>query len=316
MDTILTTSPLEAARFLRQGQLVAFPTETVYGLGADAFQPSAVEAIFEAKDRPADNPLIVHLVHREQLAGVVSEIPSWAETLLDHFTPGPLTLILPKAPSVPSVVTAGLDTVGVRFPRHAEAQAFLRACETPVAAPSANRSGRPSPTRWEAVEEDLGGRISCILKGGRTEAGVESTVLDCTSAPPTVLRPGAVSIEALRSVIGPVEEGGEGTADDAPRSPGTQHRHYAPSARVRVVDEASEVESGSDVGYIGVDRPASASSLRKCWVVPDGETYARELFHFFRECDRADCTVIYAQRVASEGLGRALNDRLERAAAR
>lgn len=316
MDTTITTSPLEAARFLRQGQLVAFPTETVYGLGADAFQSPAVEAIFEAKGRPADNPLIVHLVHREQLAEVVSEIPSWAETLLERFAPGPLTLILPKAPSVPSVVTAGLETVGIRFPRHTEAQAFLRACDTPVAAPSANRSGRPSPTSWEAVEEDLGGRISCILKGGRTEAGVESTVLDCTSTPPTVLRPGAVSVETLQRVLGPIEEGGRGATDDAARSPGTRHRHYAPAAQVRVVDAVSDVEPGSDVGYIGVDRPTSPSSLRKCRVVPDRETYARELFHFFRECDRAGCTVIYAQRVSSEGLGRALNDRLERAAAR
>ena len=315
MDTVRTSSPTDAASFLRRGQLVAFPTETVYGLGADVFQPEAVESIFEAKGRPADNPLIVHLATLAQVSAVAAEVPTTANRLLEHFSPGPLTLILPKHPDVPSVVTAGLDTVGVRLPRHEVARAFLRACDTPVAAPSANRSGRPSPTTWEAVAEDLDGRIACILQGGRTEAGVESTVLDCTTDPPVVLRPGAVSVEALEGVVGTVRVG-NGEGDEGAKSPGTRHRHYAPAARVHLIHEPAEVERSAAAGYIGLSEPDRKAAFRDCHVVPDVETYARDLFHFFRECDRSGCTMIFAQTVPDDGLGRALNDRLRRAAAR
>ena len=249
MDTHLTTSPDEAAQYVREGRLAAFPTETVYGLGADAFQPSAVQSIFTAKGRPADNPLIVHLVARAQLRQVAAAVPPVAETLLNRFAPGPLTLILPRAEAVPGVVTAGLGTVGVRFPVHDGARAFLRACDTPVAAPSANRSGRPSPTHWTAVQEDLGGRIACILKGGRTEAGVESTVLDCTASPPTVLRPGAVSVEQLRDAVGVVDVA-DASETDAARSPGTKHRHYAPAASVRLVQSPAAAEPGETFQYL------------------------------------------------------------------
>lgn len=317
MNTIRTASAEDAAQFIRDGKIVAFPTETVYGLGADAFQPAAVEQIFEAKGRPADNPLIVHLAERRHLRQVVSAVPPMAEALLDAFTPGPLTLILPKHPDVPAVVTAGLDTVGVRIPSHETAQAFLRACDTPVAAPSANRSGRPSPTTWQAVEEDLSGRIHCILKGERTEAGLESTVLDCTQEPPTVLRPGSVSVEHIRTVIGRVESDDAPPLDGEPvRSPGTRHRHYAPSAHVRLIDDPSEAETSSAAGYIGLDAPEAPDRFTRIRVVPDLDTYAHDLFEFFRACDRDGCSVIYAQRVPREGLGRALQDRLDRAAAR
>jgi L-threonylcarbamoyladenylate synthase len=315
MDTVRTSSPTKAASILRSGRLVAFPTETVYGLGADAFQPAAVEAIFEAKGRPADNPLIVHLATRAQVPQVVEEVPDTAARLLDRFIPGPLTLILPKHPDVPEVVTAGLETIGIRLPRHETAQAFLQACDTPVAAPSANRSGRPSPTTWEAVAEDLDGRIACILKGGRTDAGVESTVLDCTAEPPVVLRPGAVSVEVLEAAIGAVRVGEQETGD-GPKSPGTRHRHYAPAAHVRLVHEASAAVASSDAGFIGLEAPKDDGAFRQCHVVPSVEAYAQDLFHFFRECDHADCAVIYAQTVPDDGLGRALNDRLRRAAAR
>lgn len=316
MDTVRTHSPEEAAAFIRRGQLAAFPTETVYGLGADAFQPDAVASIYEAKGRPADNPLIVHLQDREQILQVVAECPPIAEELLDRFAPGPLTLILPKHPSVPSIVTAGLDTIGIRFPRHEVGQTFLEACETPVAAPSANRSGRPSPTTWKAVEEDLGGRIACILTDGRTEAGVESTVLDCTVEPPSVLRPGAVSVERLREVIGHITVSADTEDPEPVRSPGTRHRHYAPAARVRIVETPTQLAPEARSGYIGLQPPPEARAFRKCRVPPDVETYAQDLFHFFRECDHAGCSVVYAQKVAAEGMGRALNDRLERAAAR
>lgn len=316
METTLTSSPTEAAEYIRSGKLAAFPTETVYGLGADAFCPSAVQAIFEAKGRPADNPIIVHVAHRAQIHQAAATVPPHAETLLDHFAPGPLTLILPKHPELPSVVTAGLDTVGVRMPAHEGAQAFLRACETPVAAPSANRSGRPSPTTWDAVQEDLDGRIACILTGGHTEAGVESTVLDCTASPPVVLRPGAVAVEALERVLGKVEVGANTEPKGATRSPGTRHRHYAPAAQVHLVDDPGEAAASSTAGYIGLDAPPDEESFQSVHVVSGVESYAHDLFAFFRACDRAGCAVIYAQRVPKVELGRALNDRLERAAAR
>lgn len=315
MNTTLTTSPIDAARHLRQGGLVAFPTETVYGLGADAFQPDSVGRIFEAKGRPSDNPLIVHVCRPEQIGEVAAELPPAAQQLREHFLPGPLTLILPKHPDLPSVVTAGLNTVGVRMPRLPLAQSFLEACDTPVPAPSANRSGRPSPTTWEAVHDDLDGRIDCILQGGRTEAGVESTVVDCTATPPIVLRPGAVSIEALRAVVGTVRT--TGSEDErARRSPGTRHRHYAPTARVCLVEDPSEAEPGPAAAYIGLDAPEAPEAFTAVYVEEDRTAYAHDLFHVFRACDEAGIERIYAQTVTPSGVGRALNDRLRRAAAR
>ncbi|MFB6272343.1 MAG: L-threonylcarbamoyladenylate synthase [Salinibacter sp.] len=315
MTTTLTTSPTEAAVFLRRGELVAFPTETVYGLGADAFQPDAVRGIFEAKGRPSDNPLIVHVSRREQINQVAAEVPPAAQQLHERFLPGPLTLILPKHPDLPAAVTAGLDTVGVRMPRLSLAQSFLEACRTPVPAPSANRSGRPSPTTWEAVQEDLGGCIRCILQGGRTEAGVESTVVDCTAAPVEVLRPGAVSVEALREELGAVRVGGsDGGA--TPRSPGTRHRHYAPTARVHLVNSAAEAEPGPQHAFIGLEAPPRPHAFGAVYVEENLRAYAHDLFHVFRACDEAGLERIYAQTVPPSGLGRALNDRLRRAAAR
>ncbi|WP_232798443.1 L-threonylcarbamoyladenylate synthase [Salinibacter altiplanensis] len=315
MATSLTTSPAEAAAHLRRGELVAFPTETVYGLGADALQPDAVRRIFEAKGRPADNPLIVHVCRREQIKQVAARVPPAGQQLLNEFVPGPLTLILPKHDHLPSVVTAGLETVGVRIPRLSQTQSFLEACGTPVPAPSANQSGRPSPTSWEAVEDDLGGRIDCILRGGRTDAGVESTVVDCTTDPVAVLRPGAIPVESLRQVLGTVQ-GASPEGEAAPRSPGTRHRHYAPSARVRLVDTPSEVAPGEDHAYVGLDAPAQACALGRVHVEEDVQAYAHDLFHIFRTCDEKEIEVIYAQTVSAEGMGRALNDRLRRAAAR
>lgn len=315
MATIRTSSSTDAAAHLRRGGLVAFPTETVYGLGADAFQPEAVRRIFEAKGRPADNPLIVHVHRREQIDQVAAAVPPAGERLLDAFAPGPLTLILPRHPALPDVVTAGLDTVGVRAPRLPLAQSFLEACETPVPAPSANRSGRPSPTSWEAVAHDLGGRIDCILQGGRTDAGVESTVVDCTTDPVAVLRPGAVSVESIRRVLGAAEVASP-DEEASPRSPGTQHRHYAPSARVRLVEAPSEASPGTGHAYVGLEVPPDPDAFGAVYVEEDLEAYAHDLFHIFRTCDDQGLAAIYAQLVPPEGLGRALNDRLRRAAAR
>ncbi|ACY48475.1 L-threonylcarbamoyladenylate synthase [Rhodothermus marinus] len=312
-ETLLTTDVHEAAALIRRGELVAFPTETVYGLGADAFNPEAVRKIFEAKGRPLDNPLIVHIVHLDQLAHLVRDVPEAARRFMERFFPGPLTLVLPRHPDVPDEVTAGLPTVGVRMPRHPVAQAFLEACGTPVAAPSANRSGRPSPTRWEAVYADLNGRIACILQGDRSDMGLESTVVDCTGSEPVVLRAGAVPLEALREVVPETRLVGDETSLKA-RSPGTRYRHYAPQARVVLVDHPDEAVPDPRHAYIGLTPPAHPEAFGACCVCPDVETYAYELFDFFRRCDAQNCTRIYAQRVPHTGLGLALMDRLERAA--
>lgn len=314
MKTLLTTSPQKAARFIRRGEVVAFPTETVYGLGADAFNPTAVQRIFDAKGRPSDNPLITHVAARSQITQLAQSIPSHAKTLIRRFFPGPLTLILPRHPDVPPVVTAGLDTIGVRMPDHPVALRFLKACATPVAAPSANRSGRPSPTTWQAVREDLDGRIPCILKGRRTRTGLESTVVDCTETPPVVLRPGAIALEALRTAL---PETGVAAPDASAlaRSPGTKHRHYAPSAQVRFVATPDEATPDASHAYIGLDLPPQAERFGRVHLAPSVEDYAHALFHFFRQSDAAGCTVIYCQQVPDEGLGRALMDRIERAAA-
>lgn len=313
MKTLLTASPEEAAAFIRRGEIVAFPTETVYGLGADAFNEEAIRKIFAAKERPADNPLIVHLADLGQLPRVAARVPPAAQALVEAFFPGPLTLILPRRAEVPAVVSGGLPTVGVRMPRHPVAQAFLAACGVPVAAPSANRSGRPSPTTWEAVRADLEGRIPCILVGERTEAGLESTVVDCTGETPVVLRAGVVTLEALRAVL-PGTRLAEATAEALARSPGARYRHYAPRARVRLVDAPEAAEPGADAAYIGLAPPPDPDAFGRVRVVKSVEAYAHELFDFFRRCDAEGIRTIYCQPVPPAGLGLALMDRLHRAA--
>jgi L-threonylcarbamoyladenylate synthase len=310
VKTEITDSAIAAARYIRAGGIVAFPTETVYGLGADIFNAEAVSKIFEAKQRPADNPLIAHIGELAQLEKVAAEIPPAAEKLIGAFFPGPLTIVLKKADRVPLIATAGLDSVGVRMPGNALANEFLRECEMPVVAPSANISGRPSPTTWRAVEEDLGGRIDCILRGEATEIGLESTVVDCTCGPPVVLRAGAVSIESLRAVVPETVAYGVDDARAA-RSPGTRHKHYAPRAAVVLVDDPPEAESGT--AYIGLKDPVR--KFERTAVCASVEEYAKRLFAFFRECDRAGIKTIYCQTMDETGIGTALMDRLRRAAA-
>jgi L-threonylcarbamoyladenylate synthase len=251
---------LPAAEALRRGELVAFPTETVYGLGANALDPAAVASIFTAKGRPADNPLIVHIASLEALPPLVREITPLARKLFAAFSPGPLTLILPKSAAVPEVVTAGLETVAVRIPAHPVARRLIELAGVPVAAPSANRSGRPSPTRGWHVAADLAGRISYIIEAGSSDYGLESTVVDTTGAAPVILRPGAITAAAIEAVLGmPVAqaggtrtsraepraaEAGRQMADngDAPRSPGMKYRHYAPKAQVIIAEDADPAE--------------------------------------------------------------------------
>jgi L-threonylcarbamoyladenylate synthase len=312
MKTALTNDPIEAAEFVKRGGIVAFPTETVYGLGANVFDEKAVAAIFEAKRRPADNPLIAHIANLEQIAQLTSELSQYAQKLIDTFFPGPLTLVLKKMAAVPLIATAGLDSIGVRMPRFALANAFLKECNTPIVAPSANLSGKPSPTTWEAVFEDLDGRVDCILQGDATEIGLESTVVDCTANIPLLLRAGAVSLEQVQAVV-PETHTYQLRENEQPRSPGVLHRHYSPVAKVILVDlefEISDLELNS--AYIGLNERNEAFDMRR--ICRSIDEYAHSVFEFFRECDRTSIGAIYCEMVEEIGIGAALMDRLRRAA--
>ena len=310
MTTLITNSPKKAAEVIRLGGLVAFPTETVYGLGADVFNEAAIAKIFEAKMRPADNPLIAHVANEGQIVELVTEVTESAKKFIDTFFPGPLTLVLQKAQAVPHIATAGLDSIGVRMPRNQLAKDFLKKCGTPVVAPSANLSGRPSPTTWQAVLEDLDGRIDCILQGEGTEIGLESTVVDCRTEIPLVLRLGAVSFEELRSVV---RSTAVATAESKGeiRSPGLRHKHYAPKAQV-VIYKFDETITGGRAAFIGYKTARVQFAYTK--IVADVDEYARELYEFFRECDRRDIRIIYCESVDETGVGAALMDRIRRAA--
>ncbi len=311
MRTLITTSYRSAAEFILQHDIVAFPTETVYGLGANAFESNAIKKIFIAKGRPFDNPLIVHVGSFEQISSVVSSIPRAAEKLMEEFFPGPLTLVLPKNKKISSFVTAGLSTVGVRIPKHSIAQKFLKECGVPIAAPSANRSGTPSSTTWQAVKHDLNGKISCILKGNPSRVGVESTVVDCTRSSPVILRAGGVTLEQLREIIPSTRLQKQQTK--IPRSPGMKYRHYSPLAYVFIVSGVNETVPMKSSAYIGMQNVGrSQFGLKK--ICRNEEEYARSLFHFFRECDDKGIETIYCERVSEDGIGLALMDRIRKAA--
>ncbi|HMF11375.1 MAG TPA: L-threonylcarbamoyladenylate synthase [Gemmataceae bacterium] len=315
---------VRAAAVLRAGGLVAFPTETVYGLGANALDSAAVRQIFDAKERPANNPLIVHVADLEAVRVVASEWPLVADPLARRFWPGPLTLVLPRAAAVPDEVTAGGPTVAVRWPAHPVAQALIAAAGVPVAAPSANRSSGVSPTRAEHVLRDLDGRIELILDGGATPGGIESTVLDLTTAPPRLLRPGPIAPGQIEALIGEVSLP-SGTASRAPLpSPGMMARHYAPRARVELArDSGWELvralsNGGRSVGWLAFAPPAEPCPASvKCLEMPsDAVAYARRLYAALREVDESgvDCIVVALPPDAPEWL--AVRDRLHRAAAK
>lgn len=253
---------MEAGRILQGGGLVAFPTETVYGLGANGLDSEAVKQIYVAKGRPSDNPLILHIVEQSDLDQLVVDVPDQARRLMERFWPGPLTLIFPKRPMVPDEVTCGLSTVAVRMPSHPIAQALIRAAGVPIAAPSANRSGRPSPTLAEHVLQDLNGRVEMIIDGGACAVGVESTVVDVTTPKAILLRPGGISLEDLRDVLGEVQLDvgvastvNERSAEFQPRSPGMKYRHYSPEAEILIVEgERNSVEGKILSLLTGTDR--------------------------------------------------------------
>lgn len=338
-----STPILQAAEVLRQGGLVAFPTETVYGLGANGLDAKAVVGIFAAKGRPTDNPLILHIASMGAIHQIVREMPPLAVHLADAFWPGPLTLVLPKAAIVPLKTTAGLDTVAVRMPAHPIALALIAAAGVPVAAPSANKSGRPSPTEAAHVVTDLLGSIDVILDGGPTGVGVESTVVDCTGRRPVILRPGGVSKEALEEIVGIVEIDPHVSASrEAPlgpvRSPGMKYKHYAPKAPAVLVEGdppelfekltrlAAEMQiRGEKVGLM-VSRELMQYWEEQAidpgqWQVTcmgsrvHSQEIAANIYRCLRELDELDITKIIMEGVPRAGLGLAIMNRLEKAAA-
>ena len=317
-----------AVRLLHEGELVAFPTETVYGLGALATSEEAVRKIYEAKGRPSDNPLIAHVGTAEEVSDYACDVPEKARILMDAFWPGPLTLILRAAPGVfaPSV-TAGLDTVGLRMPDHPVALKLLRRLGRPVAAPSANTSGKPSPTSADHVATDLDGKISYILDGGRTGIGIESTVLDLTSDIPAILRPGAVTADMLVPLIGPVNGSAEASeaGTDAPRAPGMKYTHYSPDAPVFLIRPdrnriGETVRSLQEEGHrVALVAPEEFGGSDADWFFPAGrvgdpESVSADLYDALRACDRTGADIILAAAVGEEGIGRAVMNRLNKAA--
>jgi L-threonylcarbamoyladenylate synthase len=323
-----------AAEFIRQGDLVAFPTETVYGLGADALNAQAVLALFKAKNRPLDNPPIVHVGDLEDVYPLVEDVPDEAEKLIKTFWPGPLTLIFKHSRIVPEVTVAGLDTIAIRMPRHRVALMLIREGDCPISAPSANLAGRPSPTSAEHVLEDLDGRIDAVLDAGPTFFGVESTVLDLTVDPPQVLRPGGTPYEALLDVLEKVELNPAAVADkpmsiEHARSPGVKHKHYAPKADMVVVEgevqgvmhQVEELialyrEQRRRVGVLATDETRGcyvADVVKSMGSRSDLAGMARNLFRLLREFDACGVDIIVAEGVPTKGLGLAIVNRLRKA---
>lgn len=322
-----------AGEVIKRGGLVAFPTETVYGLGGDALNPQSARKIYAAKGRPSDNPLIVHVCRFADLEGIVRRLPEAAVRLAEAFWPGPLTMILPKADRVPYETTGGLDTLAVRLPSHPVARKLIAYSGGYVAAPSANLSGKPSPTAAKYVAEDLAGRIEMIVDGGQVGIGLESTIVDLTAETPVILRPGYVTREMLEGVLGKVDVDAAVIGTDggqAPRAPGMKYRHYAPSGRLVIVEGAP----GQVADYINARAAADQAAGEKTGVLAtkelfgqyradvlkcigsreDEESIARNLFSALREFDEEKVTRIYSESFPAQGLGQAIMNRLLKAA--
>lgn len=323
-----------AGEVLKSGGLVAFPTETVYGLGADGLNVKACQKIYEAKGRPSDNPLILHISERGQLNRIVSSVPENAEKIMDAFWPGPITIIFPKTSRVPNEITGGFNTVAVRFPENKVARAIISAAGKPIAAPSANSSGRPSPTRASHVEFDLGGKIDMIIDGGPAGVGLESTIIDCTGEAPVILRPGAVTKEMIESVIGSVEVDpailGEVDKDFVPKAPGMKYTHYSPNAEVILVkgsieNVVSKINSlvseaqkeGKKVGIMATDETKylyTGGFILSLGSRNDIEEIASNLFKMLRKFDFNEVDIVYSEVFEQAGEGMAIMNRLNKAA--
>lgn len=326
----------EAGEIIRAGGLVAFPTETVYGLGADAMNSEAAARIYAAKGRPSDNPLIVHIADMEQVDLVAREVPEKAKRIMEAFWPGPLTIILNKKDSVPDGTTGGLSTVAVRMPSHPDARALIRESGRVIAAPSANISGRPSPTTAAHVLEDMDGKIPMILDGGPVGIGIESTIVDMTGEVPVILRPGYITRAMLEEVAGPVQvdpavAGRTMQKDVVARAPGMKYRHYAPKGKLTLVEGPEDaviekinalaeekVQQGYRVGIIGTDETINAyhaGILRSIGSRKHPESVAANLYGVLRECDELNLDFIYSESFFEAGLGNAIMNRMLKAAA-
>lgn len=314
-----------AAQLLQSKAVVAFPTETVYGLGADATSSQAIRGIYQAKGRPSDNPLIVHIAQRSQLMELTTHVPPKAQQLMDQFWPGPLTIILNvKRQAVAPEVTAGLSTIAIRMPDHPIALNLIAQAGRPIAAPSANTSGKPSPTTAQHVMDDLDGKIAAIVDGGETGVGLESTVIDLTSDVPTILRPGGVSAEAIMSCIGPVEVTSGDKQSSAPKSPGMKYRHYSPDQPVWIVETdwsdvvAKLLKKGEKIGILASDDVLSqfqteAVATYSLGAQSDVTQASQLLYSGLRALDKTEATIILVQAHPKTGLGVAYMNRLEKA---
>lgn len=322
-----------AVDILKNGGLVAFPTETVYGLGSDALNGKAVDKIFKAKGRPSDNPLIIHIAANESVCDLVSEIPTYGARLVNKFWPGPLTLVFKKSSIVPKEITAGLETVAIRMPSHPIALALIEESGFPLAAPSANSSGKPSPTLATHVIEDLSGKIDLIIDGGATNLGLESTVLDITTSPPTILRPGAITLEQLKEELGDVilefftEQ--KDKEDLTLKSPGLKYKHYSPKANLIVVEGHTDniinkintlaydyINKGIKVAVLATDQ--TKDYYRVSPVISMGDRdhphrIASNLFNCFRELDHQNVDLVFAESVNKTGIGLAIMNRIGKA---
>lgn len=322
----------KASEILKSGGLVAFPTETVYGLGANALNEEALKKIFEAKGRPQDNPLIVHISELEQLDDLVEEIPLKVFEIMKAFWPGPLTLIMKKKKEISNIITAGLDTIAIRMPSHPVAKELLSMAEVPVAAPSANISGKPSPTDSEHVIEDLSGRVDAIVEGGKTGVGVESTVLDVSGDIPTILRPGGVTEEQLIRFYPNIEVDPyiEGRENMKPKSPGQKYKHYSPKASMKIINGDIDLvverilslakiykNSGMKVGIMATKETKDKYVEELSIVVGERsnpKTIASNLFDTLRKFDKINVDMILAEGIEKKDIGRAIMNRMEKAA--
>lgn len=312
----------EIGRSVRNGKLVVFPTETVYGLGANAFDEKAVRKIFKAKKRPCDNPLIVHIADKKDARKLAKKIPKKARVLMNRFWPGPLTIVLEKKKIVPSIVTAGLSTVGIRFPSHPVGQAFIRTARVPIAAPSANLAGKPSATRAFHASTDFMNSVEWVIDSGPSPIGLESTIIDCTKKIPILLRPGKISLEQLEKAVGTVQIFSSNKKKVVAVAPGMKYRHYAPKADIKLVtpkELASRIHSSKGKILILTlqKKPRTKISKKALWKrFASLERLASELFFWFRKADERGFKKILVDYPNEKGIGRALLNRLEKAAAK